>query len=227
LESPFEIEFCRRCRRDTRWTRSGGQNGSRPVATFWRCAGCGSERVALTNVSDVEGLALTVVAERRRSASADVESARLDYEDAVGHVVEAIYAAYVEWDPTRNPSFLSWAMFKGRCALTDWYRDLLGRDTPKAHAWAIDLDSFTGDTDEDEVRETNVRAPAALAEASISHAILLIEDEETSETLRAVVQLIALGFSHAEVAAMNGQTEAWVSARLRKLRTREDLRVPA
>ena len=189
-------------------------------------------------ISDVEGLALAIVSERRRGArpvladrSIDASSegeavlARLDYDDATGAVTEAIVAAYVEWDPERNPSLLSHATWRGRNALTDWFREQLGRDTPKVHAWAIDLDSLSG-TDEDD-NETTVGAVVALAEASIAHAIVLVEDEETAETLRSIVLPITLGYSHAEVAGMNGQTEAWVSARLRKLRARGDLRVPA
>ena len=177
------------------------------------------------SVRDVERLAEMIVSERRRGATADVESARLDYEDAEGSVREAIYGSYVEWDPSRNPNLISHATWKGRLALTDWYREQLGRDIPRAHAFAIDLDTLLADADDD--AETTVGATAAMAEASIAHALVLIEDPETRETLRSIVRPIALGFSHAEVAVMNGQTEAWVSSRLRKLRAREDLRTPA
>jgi hypothetical protein len=160
--------------------------------------------------------------------------ARLDYEDAAGHVREAIVLAYYEWDFERNPSLLSHVTWKGRCALSDWFRDLLGRDTPKALTWALSSDALdeghsTADSDDEpsEDRSVTVGAVAALAEASLSHAIVLIEDEETRSTLREIVFPISLGLSHAEVAGLHGQTEAWVSSRLRKLRARDDLRLPA
>lgn len=249
MQALTESEFCRRDRRVTRWIRSGGQNGSRPVAHFWRCSSCGIERVALANVSDAEGLARSIVSERRRGVRPSLRSgrtldgaaedesvfARLDFDDANGSVVEAIYSAYVDWDPEKNPSFLSWATFKGRCALSDWYRETLGRDTPKALTWAYSSDvPIVEDFDDvnsppSASRDTDIRveSDAGFAEGSLMHALVLVEDEETSETLRDVALPIALGYSHAEVAELHGQSEAWVSARLRKLRARGDLRVPA
>lgn len=228
----IETEYCRRCRRETRWNLTGNQNGSRPVALFWRCATCRIERVALANVPDVEALALSIVRDRRRPAVGELsrDEARLDYPDAIGQVTEAIYAAYVDWKADRNPSFLSWATFKGRCALTDWYRDTLGRDTPKMLSWALSLDAIAEDEESDdggESRSSTVGAIAALAEGSLTHALVQIEDEETIETLRLVVLPIALGYSQAEVAELHGQSEGWVSTRLRRLRLREDLRIPA
>jgi hypothetical protein len=218
-----ETSYCRRDRRETRWIRSGGQNGDRPITVFWRCVTCSTERVALANVSDVEALARTVLSERRPPHPEDDAPARLDYDDAVGTIVAAIYEAYVEWDPARNPSFLSHATWKARLALTDWYREELGRDTPKAHAWAYSVDALAEPDDSDR-EDTVIHAPVAMAEASISHAIVLIEDPETSDTLRRIAKPIAEGYSHAEVAAMVGLTEAAVSARLRRLRARADLR---
>lgn len=243
-----EVEYCLRERRETRWTRSGGQNGSRPVSTFWRCLSCGRERVALgeptsrdpgARISDVDGLARSIVSGGRRgvrpslrdgrtvdaSAESEAAEARLDYDDALGHVTAGIYAAYVDWNPAKNPSLVSWATFKGRCAMNDWYRETLGRDTPKAHTWALSSDAMT--VDDDEEVSVTVRAVAAFAEGSMTHPLILIEDAEISETLRLVVLPIALGYSHAEVAELHGQTEAWVTGRLRKLRAREDLRIPA
>lgn len=239
-------EFCRRCRRETRWIASGGQNGSRPVSTNWRCSACGYERVQLgsgrTCVSDVEALALTIVGERRRgsrpslasgreidgSAEDEAVLARIDYEDAAGHVREAIVVAYYDWNPERNPSLLSHATWKARCALSDWFRELLGRDTPKALTWAYSSDVAPPDDEiEDEERSVTIGAIAALAEGSITHALVVIEDEETRSTLREIALPISLGYSHAEVARMHGQTEGWVSSRLRRLRERDDLRIPA
>lgn len=243
VESPVQTEYCRRDRRETRWTRSGGQNGDRPLVSYWRCSGCGRERVELgtgrTRVSDVEGLALSIVSERRRGirpalaegreldAAAEAESvlARLDYDDATSHVQAAILAAYYEWDVDKNPSLLSHATWKGRCALSSWFRVVLGRDTPRALTWALSIEGM--EEEDEEGRETTVGATAAFAEASIEHAIVMIEDEEISETLRDVVLPLTLGYSQGEVAEMNGRTEAWVSSRLRKLRERDDLRIPA
>lgn len=180
-----------------------------------------------------------VVNERRRGASADRESARLDFEDARGHVAEAIYEAYTKWDPARNSSLISWVTWKARCALTNWFRDELGQFTPKAHAWAYSVDalddmtSTIGDDGEADVwdviqpGESRVFVEAAMAEANLTHALVVIEDVDTRETLRNIVLPIALGFSHAEVGQLHGMTEAWVGARLRKLRERGDLRVPA
>jgi hypothetical protein len=188
-------------------------------------------------VADVERLAEMVVNERRRAAAADVESARLDFEDAEGHVREAIYEAYTKWDPARNSSLISYATWKARCALTDWFRDELGQFTPKALAWAISSEELlshddhdASNLDYDEVlrpSESRVYVEAALADATISHAIVLAEDADTRETLRQIVLPIACGYSHAEVAKFHGESEAWVSSQLRKLRTHDDLRVPA
>jgi DNA-directed RNA polymerase specialized sigma24 family protein len=183
----------------------------------------------MENVSDVQALAASIVTERRRGSSyVDLVSdgsrgsaSSIDYEDALGHVVEAIVAARAGWDPARNPSFLSYATWKGRNALSDWFRGTLGRDTPKAHAWAVPLD--VGDPDDDE--DVRVFAPAAvaLAEGSIPHAVLALSDPEIAETLVRVVVPLAEGYSLAEVAEMLGETEYRVSARMRRLRARRDL----
>jgi hypothetical protein len=246
-EAPVQNEYCRRDRRETRWTRSGGQNGDRPAVAYWRCSVCGRERVELgtgrTRVSDVEGLALSIVSERRRgirpalaegremdaASEAEAVLARLDYDDATAQVTAGILSAYYEWDAERNPSLLSHVTWKGRCALSSWFRIALGRDTPRALTWALSLDGLSeSDGDEEgEGRSATIGAVGALAEASIVHAIVLIEDEEISETLRDIVLPLAQGYSQGEVARMNGQTEGWVSSKLRKLRAREDLRVPA
>jgi hypothetical protein len=238
-----EIERCTRCRRDTRWSPSGMRNGDTPLVQLWRCMVCLHERAQLGRgkgrVVDVARLAEMIVNERRRGAVADRETARLDFEDARGHVAEAIYEAYTKWDPKRNPSLISWVTWKARMALTNWFRDELGQFTPKAHAWAYSIDALEDkrslDGSEDEwadsesvtAGESRVDAAAASADANLTHVLVLIEDDETRETLRNIVLPIALGFSHAEVGLLHGMTEAWVGAQLRKIRTRGDLRLPA
>ncbi|MBA2741326.1 MAG: hypothetical protein H0U46_04885 [Actinobacteria bacterium] len=231
------LDYCRSCRRETRWNRSGSVNGTRPYVLYWRCSSCSSERVQLGqgsgSVADVARLAEMVVNERRRGAEQDVESARLDFEDAEGHIREAIYSAYVSWDPARNPRLISYVTWKARLALTNWFRDELGQFTPKALAWAISSEALESSDYADETEQdvmgkvVLVEAIPAMAEGSFTHALVAIEDEEIRATLREVVLPIALGYSHAEVAVFHGQSEAWVSAKLRKLRLREDLRVPA
>lgn len=176
----------------------------------------------MENVTDVVALADAIVAERRRSSVSDTETALLDFEDARGAVVEAIVAARVKWNPERTPSFLSFATWRGRNALSDWYRDQLGRDTPKAHAWAVSIDALA-ESDDGEERTVRVGAAAALAEGSIPAAILAISDPEIADTLNRIVVPLSWGFSQAEVAAIIGEPESRVSSRMRKLRSRLDL----
>lgn len=225
-----ETAHCRTDRRPTRWRRSGGQNGSRPAATYWRCVTCGTERIAMENVGDVEALAASIVSERRHGSSyvalasdgARESAAALDYDDAVGAVVEAIVKARVGWDPARNPSFLSYATWKGRNALSDWFREQLGRDTPKALAFALPLDTIDSDDEADDVLLTAVPAEA-LAEGSIPFAVLALSDPEIAETLQEIAVPLAEGYTLPEVARMRGETEYQVSARMRRLRARRDL----
>jgi hypothetical protein len=236
-----QLDRCTRCRRETRWLISGQRNGDTPLVLLWRCTSCGHERAQLGKgagcVRDVARLAEMIVNERRRTAVADQESARLDYEDAEAHVAGAIYDAYVRWDPARNPKLISFVTWKARCALTNWFREELGQFTPKAHAWAYSMDALDnasvpedgeyGDGETVVAGESRVDARTGSADASIMHALVLIEDDETRGTLRSIVLPISLGLSHAEVADLHGMTEAWVGAQLRKLRERDDLRVPA
>lgn len=185
----------------------------------------------MENVSDVQALAASIVSERRRGSSyvdlvsdgSRASASSIDYEDAVGHVTEAIVAARASWDGERTPSFLSYATWKGRNALADWFRATLGRDTPKAHAWAVPFDPVgETDPDDDDVR-VYAGAAEALAQGSIPHAVLALSDPEIADTLLRVVVPLAEGYSLAEVAEMLGETEYRVSARMRRLRARRDL----
>ena len=235
-----QLERCTRCRRETRWLLSGQRNGDTPLVLIWRCTVCAHERTQLGKgsgaIRDVDRFAEMIVNERRRIAVNDQETARLDYEDAEAHVRMEIYDAYVRWDPSRNPRLISFVTWKARCALTNWFRDELGQFTPKAHAWAYSIDALDDkqEEDADEVAgsESIVIGESRLDRASdeaasLMHALSLMEDEETRETLRTIVLPISMGFSQAEIAELHGQSEAWVGARLRSLRKREDLRVPA
>lgn len=178
----------------------------------------------MENVSCVETLAVTILNERRRGAVADEATATLDLDDALGDVIAGIVAARTIWDPARSPSFLSFATWKGRNALSDWYRTQLGRDTPKAHAWSVPLDLTVSDDDETVSGATTIAAPSAEAVASFEDAVVMISDPEIEEALRTIVVPLASGYSQAEVAEMLGRTEGWVGARLRWLRSRTDLR---
>lgn len=91
---------------------------------------------------DSAGLRSTVGPDGKRSVKAFGSDRRVDYEDAHGHLREAVYLAYRRWNPELGVPFLAWATFKLRSALSDWFRGELGRDTPKLMALAESYDSL-------------------------------------------------------------------------------------
>lgn len=222
------MTYCASCREERRWYRSASLNGDRPPATYWRCVVCGYERLQLADVTDVAQLCRSVLYERRltggrtriraargggRNVNLDTRG-KIDYEDALGHLLAEAWAVYRRWEPDRTPSFLTFAGTMLRFALVNWLRENVeNRGVPKLLASAESLEALAGEGDEgDEYASLELREPGEETGRL----------EELPPRLRRIVDEIAvpiaLGLSHREVAEHYEQTERWVSDRLREVR---------
>lgn len=213
-------------------TTDARENGVRPRAFYRQCKACGTQRLVLGNVDDAEGLCRSVLRSwlRGRNTAArvgetgpPVADGALDAGDALAWLQERIWQLYTKWEPTRNPSFTSWAS------------DLLGKGMGK---WSIEASG------EPEHRTNGRRHPKAHA-ASVSTSYDRLVDGEDGDTLgsfladtvemvtsldhldalrrapldtRRVVLLLHCGYSQAEAARRIGVSQSHVGNLIRDLR---------
>jgi DNA-directed RNA polymerase specialized sigma24 family protein len=133
------FHHCRTCRTETPQTYIGGQNGDRPAVEYWCCTACAETFYALADVGDGDGLVLAVYREFRQTIPIE------EREDVIAELRLAIWRAYAAFDG--RGTFLGYATFRLRNAVTDWRRRTIGRvdatrNTPKAHAHATSLDAI-------------------------------------------------------------------------------------
>lgn len=134
------MTYCARCEGPRRWRLVGRENGNRPLVEYHVCQACGYQRTQLADVTDVLQLARTVLNRMVRSTPA-----HLDYDDALGHMYEAVWKLYLRWEPGRGVTFTAYASGLLPGKFVDWQRSVLGRDDPKPLAHAVSLDAPAGD----------------------------------------------------------------------------------
>lgn len=216
----MSVAYCVRCQRERRWFRSGGVNGDRPCATYWRCTGCGYERIQMADVTDALQLARSVLQAPRRATAAATE--KLEAEELELQLYEQVWKIYRAWDG--RGTFLGYATMQLRRARANWYRDELGRDLPKAHAVASSLDALLENTDDDHDPEDGEQALWMAPVCHLEHDLATTADldfaldAEGRKIMRGVVTLIEAGCSYSEIAEFTGESAAWVSAQVGRVR---------
>lgn len=137
--------YCRGCERESEQRRVHVTNGDSPVAETWRCESCRLEFLTLGSVLDAEGLCLYVTGELRRLIDTGDSGRWLDFDDLLGRMREELWVAWSGFDPTRSVPFTAYATGTLRQRRTDWLREQLGRNVPKAFADAASLDAAWAD----------------------------------------------------------------------------------
>jgi hypothetical protein len=97
------------------------------------------------DLPDVEAMCKHVLDSSLRAAGMP----HVDYDNALGQLRLAAWHLYLGWKPEMNVRFTAYASGLLPKRFTDWQRRQIGRDTPKAHAFAISLDAPAGEDDAD------------------------------------------------------------------------------